>query len=63
MIDNGSDFKLYFTTLLKEFNIKHILTKIKNPQANALVEQMHKLILNMIVTKDIDNKVFEYIDP
>ena len=37
--------------------------KINNPQANALVEQVHQLIYNMLVTKDIDNKVFNYIYP
>ena len=37
--------------------------KINNPQANALVEQVHQLIYNMLVAKDIDNKVFNYIYP
>ena len=26
------------------------------------MEQMHQLICNMIVAKDLDNKVFDYID-
>ena len=37
--------------------------KIKNPQANAPVERMHQVILNMLLTKDIYNKLFDYIDP
>ena len=28
-----------------------------------MVEHLHQVILNMLVTKDIDNKVFDYIDP
>ena len=28
--DNGSDFKIYFTPLMKYFEIKPVLTKIKN---------------------------------
>ena len=27
------------------------------------MEQVHQLILNMLVTNDLDNKVFDYIDP
>ena len=38
VFDNGSELKLYFTPLLNYFDIKPVLSKIKNPQANALVE-------------------------
>ena len=34
---------------------------VKNPQANYPVEILHQVILNMLVTKDIDKKVFAYI--
>ena len=27
------------------------------------MERIHQVILNMLATKDIDNKVFNYIDP
>ena len=63
MFDKGSEFKRYFTPLLKDFDIKPVLTSVKNPQANALVEIVHKVILNMLVTNDLDNKVFNNIDP
>ena len=63
VFDNGSEFKRYFTPFLKDFYIKPVLTLVKNPQVNALVERVYQVILNMLVTKDIDNKVFEYIDP
>ena len=56
MFDNGSGFKQDFNPLLKEFDIKPVLTLVKNPQDNAPVEQVHQLILNMLVTKDIDKK-------
>ena len=62
MFYNGSEFKRYFTPLLKEFDIKPVLTSVRKPQANAPVEQVNQLILNMLVTKNLDNKVFEYID-
>ena len=34
---------------------------IKNSQADNLVERLQQVILNMFVTKDLDNKVFDYI--
>ena len=61
--DNGYEYKKDFTPLIKEFNIKPVLTPVKNPQANATSEQVHQVILNMIDTKDLDNKVFDHIDP
>ena len=45
----------------KEFDIKPVLIKIKNPQYNATVNQLHQVILNMLATQDLDNKVFDYI--
>ena len=63
MFDNESEFKQDFTPLLKDFDIKPVLTSIKNPRANAPVKQVNQVILNMLVTKDLDNKVFDYIDP
>ena len=49
--------------MLKDFDIKTVLTTIKIPQANAPVEPVHQVILNMPITKDISNKVFDYIYP
>ena len=63
MFDNRSKFKQYFTTLLKDLNIRPVLMKIKKPQANALVEQVNQVILNRLVTKYLANKIFNYVDP
>ena len=62
MFDKGYKFKQDSTTLLKDFDIKNVLTPAKNSQTNVLVERLHQVILNMLVTKDIDNRVFDYID-
>ena len=35
----------------------------KQPQVNATVERVHQVILNMLVIKYLDNKVFDHIDP
>ena len=48
--------------MLKDLDIKPVLTIIKNPQSNAPVEQVHQVILNMIFTNDIYNKT-DYIYP
>ena len=63
MFYNGSEFKRYFTPVLKYFDIKPVLTSVKKYQANAPVERVHQVILNMFVTKDLGNKVFDYIYP
>ena len=36
---------------------------VQNPQANTPVEHTHQVILNMLLTKYLDNKVFDYIYP
>ena len=61
MSRNGSEFKRNFTLLLKGFYIKPVYTTIKNPQTNAQVDRVYQVIYNMLVTKDLDTKVFEYI--
>ena len=58
MFDNIYNFKPDFTPFQKDCDIKFVLTTTKNPQAYDPVERVHQLILNMLVTKDIDNKVF-----
>ena len=63
MFDNRSEFKRYFTPLLNDFDIKPVLTAIKNPQDNDPVEWVHQVVLNMLVAKDLDKKVFNHIDP
>ena len=61
MLDNRYAFKQDFTPLLNYFYIKAFLITIKNPQANSPLERVHQVILNMLATKDISNKVFDCI--
>ena len=63
VFDNESEFKQDLTPLLNNFDIRPVLTTTKNLQANAPVERVHQVILNMLVAKEIDKKVFNYIDP
>ena len=63
VFDNRSEFKQDFTPLLKYLNIKPVLTSINYPHSNYLLNKVHKVILNMLITKDLDNKVFDHIYP
>ena len=35
---------------------------VKKPQDNSPVDQLYQVILNMLVTKDLDIKFFNYMD-
>ena len=63
IFDNTFEFNQYFAPLLKEFDIKPILPTVKKPQSNALLDRVHQLIINMLVTKDLDKTFFIHIDP
>ena len=63
VFENVIEFKRNFSHLIKYFDIKPVLKKIENPQDQGLVEWVHQVILNMLVTKYLDNNVFEYIYP
>ena len=63
VFDNGSEFEQDFTNFLKVFYIETVLTPIKNPQSNIPLDLEHQLILNMLLTKDLDNTVFDQIYP
>ena len=49
--------------MIQDFYIKPVLTLVKNPQYNTLVERGHQVIINMLVNKYLDNKLFNHIDP
>ena len=51
IFDNGSEFKMHFQTLLKDFDIKPIPTTVENPQGNSPVERIHQVVQDMIKNK------------
>ena len=63
ILDHGLELKQDFTPLLTGFYIKTFLETIKIPKDNAPLEQVHQVILNIIGTKDLSNKLFNYIYP
>ena len=63
IFDNGSEFKMNFITLLKDFDVTPKPTTVENPQGNSPVERIHQVVQNMIKTKELDKLIFDYIDP
>ena len=51
---NRSEFKLNFETLCDSYRVKRKPTSIKNPQANAILEQIHQAVMAMVCTSEID---------
>ena len=52
--DNGSEFKLHFETLSDSYGLKRKPTSVKNPQANAILERVHQMIMGMLCTVKIN---------
>ena len=52
--DNGSEFKLHFAALCDSYGIKRKPTSVKNPQANAILERVHQVLMNMLRTSELD---------
>ena len=52
--DNGSEFKLNFEDLCDSYGLKRKPTTIKNPQANAILERVHQVLMNMLRTAQLD---------
>ena len=55
------DLKIHL--FAKGFLNKNCMFKVKNTQAKSPEGLVQQLICNMIVTKDISNNLFHYIDP
>ena len=54
IFNNGSGFKLHFITLRESYGVKPKTTSIKNPQANAILEQKYQVAMTMICTSEIN---------
>jgi len=52
--DNGSEFKIHFEDLCDSYGLKRKPTSIGNPQANAILERVHQVLMAMIRTSELD---------
>jgi hypothetical protein len=52
--NNRSEFKLHFEYLCESYGIKCKPTKVKNPQANGILERVHQVLGQMLCTAELD---------
>jgi hypothetical protein len=52
--NNGNEFKLHFCALCKTYGVKRKPTSIKNPQVNAILEHIHAVFTNMLLTAKLN---------
>ena len=61
--DNDSAFKKDFKYIIKEFGIKYRPTMVKNPQVSSIVKRVHGIINDILQTSDLNNHMFDSVDP
>ena len=54
IFDDGSESKLHFKTLCESYRVKPKPISIKKPQTNAILEQIHQVIMTMVCTSEIN---------
>ena len=52
--DNGTEFKLHSEALCESYGVKCKQINAKNPQANAILEQVHQVLTLMLHTAEMD---------
>ncbi len=52
--DNGREFKLHFEYLCESCGIKRKQTRVKNPQANGILERVNQVLGQMLRTAELD---------
>ena len=54
-IDNGTEFQKDFEQLAKDMGLKVNKSLKYNPQSNAILERVHQVLQDMLLTMDFDN--------
>ena len=52
--DNGRKFELNSEALCDSYRVKRKPTRIKNPEANSILEQIHQAVMAMVCTSEIN---------
>jgi transposase InsO family protein len=55
VFDNGGIFKREFKQMCDNYGIKAKPTTSHNPQANAIIEQVHKIVNDILRSFDLEN--------
>jgi transposase InsO family protein len=53
--DNGGGFKREFKQMCDNYGIKAKPTTSHNPQANAIIERLHKVANDMLISFDLEH--------
>ena len=54
--DNGSEFKMEFQDLCNNMGLKQCPSNAWNPQSNAILERIHQVLADRLVTFNLENK-------
>jgi hypothetical protein len=54
IIQQRKQVQIHFQALCDSYNLKRKPTSVKNPQANAILERIHAVVMNMLHTAEID---------
>jgi Integrase zinc binding domain len=63
VFDNGGKFKREFKQMCENYGIKAKLTTSHNPQANTIIERVHKVVNNMLTSFDLEKENLEEDNP
>jgi transposase InsO family protein len=63
VFDNGGEFKREFKQMCENYGIKAKPTTSHNPPANAIIEQVHKVVNNMLRLLDLEKENLEEDNP
>jgi transposase InsO family protein len=59
VFDNGGEFKREFKQMCDSYGIRAKRTASHNPRANAIIEQVHKVVNNMLRSFDLEKENLE----
>jgi hypothetical protein len=63
VFDNGGEFKREFKQMFESYGIKAKPTTSHNPQANAIIERVHKVVEKMLRSFDLEKEDLEEDNP
>jgi transposase InsO family protein len=63
VFDNGGEFKREFKQMCENYGIKAQPTTSHNPQANAIIERLHKVVNDMLRSFDLENQELDVDNP
>jgi Integrase core domain len=63
VLDNGGEFKREFKQMCDNYGIKAKSTTSHNPQSNAIIERVHKVVNNMLKSFDLAKENLEEDNP